>query len=87
MKRLAILILTATVSVPGLACSSREPTYFEDLAPGARNLLVFRIESLELEPGPDELELHRIKGKVRILKNPPRAAKNHSRLPKNSGQL
>ena len=68
MKRLAILILTATVSVPGLACSSREPTYFEDLAPGARNLLVFRIESLELEPGPDELELHRIKAKVRVLK-------------------
>jgi len=69
MNRFAILILTATVSVPALACSPQEPTHFEDIAPGARNILVFRIESLELEPeSSDELELHRIKGKIRVLR-------------------
>jgi hypothetical protein len=68
MKRFAVLILTATVSVPVLACSSREPTLFEDIAPGARNILAFRIESLELEPGSDELERHSIKAKIRVLK-------------------
>jgi hypothetical protein len=69
MNCLAILILTATVSVPALACSPPEPTHFEDIAPGARNILVFRIESLELEPeSSDELELHRIKGKIRVLR-------------------
>jgi hypothetical protein len=68
MNRLALLILTATVSAPALACSSREPRYFEDLAPGARNILVFRIESLELEAAPDELERHSIKAKIRVLK-------------------
>jgi hypothetical protein len=68
MKRFAVLILTATVSVPALACSPREPTLFEDIAPGARNILAFRIESLELEPGSDELERHSIKAKIRVLK-------------------
>jgi hypothetical protein len=69
MNRSAILILTATVSVSALACSLHEPTLFEDIAPGARNILVFRIESLELEPeSSDELELHRIKGKIRVLR-------------------
>ena len=69
MNRLAILILTATVSVPALACSPPEPTRFEDIAPGARNILVFRIESLELEPASsDAWELHRIKGKIRVLR-------------------
>ena len=69
MKRLAIFILATAVSVPALACSSHKPTLFEDVAPAARNLLVVRIESLELEPGiPDELELQRIKAKIRVLK-------------------
>jgi hypothetical protein len=70
MNRLAILVLTASVSVPALACSALKPTQqFEEIAPGARNILVLRIESLELEPGtPDELELHRIKAKIRVLR-------------------
>ena len=69
MKRLAILILTATVSAPALACSPPKPTHFEDIASGARNNLVFRVEALELEPeSSDQLELHRIKGKIRVPK-------------------
>jgi hypothetical protein len=69
MYRLAILILTATVSAPALACSPREPTHFEDIAPGARNILVFRIESIELDPeSSDESELHRLKAKIRVLR-------------------
>src|SRR5262245_46881663 len=69
MNRLAAFVFTATVSLPALACSPPKPTYFEEIAPGARNILVVRIESLELEPGSsDELELHRIKGKIRVLR-------------------
>src|SRR5262245_11219908 len=69
MNRLVILILTATVSVPALACSPSASTHFEDIAPSAKNILAFRIESLELEPASsDELELHRIKAKIRVLR-------------------
>lgn len=69
MNRLAILLLAATVSVPALACSPPKPTLFEDIAPAARNLLVLRVESLELAPDTsDELEMHRIKAKIRVLR-------------------
>lgn len=69
MNRMAMLILTATVSAPALACQPLKRTEFENIAPGARNILVFRIESLELNPEPsDALELHKIKGKIRVLR-------------------
>lgn len=69
MKRLAILILAATVSVPAVACNSLKQTVFEDVAPGARNILAFRIESLELAPDTsDEMETHKIRAKIRVLR-------------------
>jgi hypothetical protein len=69
MKRLAILILAATVSTPALACSGPAHKLFEDVAPSAKNILVFQIESLGLEPESfDALEMHKIKAKIRVLK-------------------
>lgn len=70
MNRLAILLLAATVSAPALACSGSEHQLFEDVAPGAKSILVIRIESLGLEPeSSDALEMHKIKGKIQVLRN------------------
>jgi hypothetical protein len=69
MIRMAVLMLTATMAIPAFGCQSLELTQFEDIAPGAKNILVFRIESLELDPqSSDELELHVIRGKIRVLR-------------------
>jgi hypothetical protein len=69
MNRTAMLILTAMVSVPALACQPLKRTEFEDIAPDARNILAFRIESLDLDPElPDASELHSIKGRIRVLR-------------------
>jgi hypothetical protein len=63
-----MLILTATVSAPALACGPLKLAEFENIAPSARNILVIQIESLELSERSDVMESHKIKGKIRVLR-------------------
>jgi hypothetical protein len=60
--------MAATPPVRVHACQSLERTRFANIAPAARIILVFQIESLELSPESIEGIVHAIKGKIRVLR-------------------
>jgi hypothetical protein len=73
MNRIPVFALIAVMSAAALAasahaCQPLNKTEFEDIAPTATGILVFQIESLEVDLESARLSLHPIKGKIRVLR-------------------